>query len=447
MTNFYFKPKPSNTYIVQYQDRSEISYGFITKSIVALANSDGGKIYLGKKRKSTYGQTISGGIPESLKLGYKQEIEQIIAQISDHVKDFPNNVIDIGWEPNRPGYDYLVIYVQSYNKTLLELNWPEKKLFGIFVRENANTIKYASPTVSIIALQKRLKYKTLKPIKQLNGTAYHLINNEKPLKYAYKYMSLDTFLLSLSSGTWQFVEPTRWSDEYEGRFYKANYNNIAKTGVCPRKLYATCITGEVANEAAWKVYSHGQGLGARCVQIKINMEILRQKLSKDIFKQNHDGSLEKVKGNLYEGMMFYDFTNEEITSLHLPTSPYHETFFEDFCIEKFLKLLLIKRKAYEYEKEIRLFFVPEEYSEIDSNTRKGKGCSVEIRIDWNSIIEEIRVDKCCSKGEMEAIYLVCEKAGLIYRKAKTPGRRKKGEIPIILFNVDEMEGKRKIIIK
>ena len=111
MTNFYFKPKPSNTYIVQYQDRSEISYGFITKSIVALANSDGGKIYLGKKRKSTYGQTISGGIPESLKLGYKQEIEQIIAQISDHVKDFPNNVIDIGWEPNRPGYDYLVIYV------------------------------------------------------------------------------------------------------------------------------------------------------------------------------------------------------------------------------------------------------------------------------------------------------------------------------------------------
>lgn len=447
MKNSYFKPKPSNTIIVRYLDKSEISYGFITKSIVALANSDGGRIFIGRKSKSTYSQTISGGIPENMKIGYRQEIEQIIAQIPNHVKGIPNNIIDIGWEKNRPGFDYLVIYVLSYNKTLLEIDWPEKKLFGAYVRENANTIKYATPPVSTISLQKRLKYKILKPIKPLDGTNYYLINNEKPLKYAYKYMSLDSFLISLSSGTWQFVEPTRWNDEYEGRFYKANYSNIIIPNDCPRQLFATCITGEVANEAAWKVYSHGQGLGARCVQIKINMEQLRQMLSKDIFKINHDGSQEKAKGNLYEGMMFYDFTNEEITSLHIPTSPYYETFFEDFCIEKFLKLLLIKRKAYEYEKEIRLFWVPDEYCGINTNMRKGKGCSLNIIIDWNSIIEEIRVDKCCSKGEMEALYLACEKANLKYRKPKTPGRRRKGEIPIIPFSVDEMEGKRKIIIK
>ena len=445
--NRKYWPKPSDNTIIRYLESYEIekqSY-YIIESIVALANSDGGRIFIGyKKRYSTPKEPIRGGIPEESKHIYKSGIDSIVEKMSKYVDDFTSDLIQTEWIRHEFSTYYYVIRVKEYDKSLLTLNWPDKKMNSVFVRENGKNVKYAPYFQNTPVSRKRIKYKILQPAYS-DGGNYFFINNPKPLEYAYKYMTIEAFILSLHNGTWQFVEPTKWNDEYEGRFYHANYDEINKPADCPPKLFATCITGEIASEASWKVYSHGQGLGSKCVQIKINMQKLRKKLSNQILKKTDKGE-EIVVGKIYEGLVYYDLSDVEINTIHITSGAYYQTFFDAFDREKFLKLLLIKRKAYEYEKETRLFIVPNAFFPIKIRTHKGKGETIQVKMDWKDIIEEIRIDKKCSDGEKTSIKYALDKAGIAYREVKKIDKTKTNEIPLLLFNVDEMEGKKGIKI-
>lgn len=237
---------------------------------------------------------------------------------------------------------------------------------------------------------------------------YELINFDEPLKHAFKYMTMDVFLTCLKNGTIRMQEPTIWKDQYEGRFYKANYAEITNDTL--PKLYATCITANPASEAAWKVYAHGTGLGARCVQIKLNMEKLREQLC-------NGGN-----GDYYEGKVFYDLTDAEIDNLHLKASPYHSLFFSKFDTSKFVRLMLIKRQAYQYENETRLFLVD---PEIDPDKPKDH---YDVQVNWKDIIEEIRIDHTCTDTERFVLELLCKENGIDVDK-----------IPIIPVNIDKMK--------
>ena len=437
--NYY--PKASNNVVVRYIERTKLKDQVypLMEAIVALANTDGGRVFVGRKTKT------NGGIPIDLQQEYRNAVMECLGVIRDSVKDFPVEMIDLGWEYQLSESAYLVVYVPNLDKTLYEINWPGKVSNAVFVRENGRTVRLGSSTHSLSSIRKRVKYKILQPA-YADGSNYFFINNPKPLDSAYKYMTLEAFILSLHNGTWQFAEPTKWNDEYEGRFYHAKYDDVDKPVECPPKLFATCITGEVASEAAWKVYSHGQGLGSRCVQIKVNMKKLREKLSKQIIKKCKGGN-EVVEGTVYEGRVYYDLSDAEIDNeIHSATGAYYHTFFDGFDREKFLKLLLIKRKAYEYEKETRLFIVPDAFSPINIRRRKGKGETIQVIVDWKYIIEEIRIDKKCSDGEKASIKYALDKAGITYREVKKKDKKMAGEIPLLLFNVDEMEGTKSIKI-
>lgn len=438
-----FIPKRNNNTIVRYLELNEIEIqGYdIIKSIVALANTDGGKIFIGcKTRYSTKKQAV-GGIPGELRSFYKERIDSIVEKIPNYVEGFTNNLIGSRWVPCDSSTDYYVITVLGYDKSLLALNWPKKNVNSAYVRENGSTIKYASSKLSISSIRRRVKYNILKPVTMHTDLKdYKLINIQNPLEHAYKYMTLEAFTLSLLKSTWQFAEPTRWNDEYEGRFYRADYNAL-KVCNCPSKMYATCITGEKANEAAWKVYAHGQGLGSRCIQIKINMNALRKELSNGISNHCFD-----TEGTIYEGTVFYDLSDQEIKTLNAPSGAYYDTFFDSFNMESFLKLLLIKRKAYEYEKETRLFFVPKDYQEIDRSVHSGNGDVIYVKVNWKDIIEEILIDKKCSQAELETIKFVCKQAGINIHDPNKRGPKKADEILLKRFNVDEMEGRKKITI-
>lgn len=434
-------PKASNNVIVRYVERTKLNdQGYpLTEAIVALANTDGGRVYIGRKSKT------NGGIPYDLQLEYRNAVDDCLRVIRNYVEDFPVEKIDVNFEYQWSDSAYLVVYVPNLEETLYEINWPGKSSSAVFVRENGRTVRLGTSSLSINSIRKRVKYKLLQPAYPYGGN-YFYINNSKPLDYAYKYMTLESFILSLHNATWQFAEPTKWNDEYEGRFYHAKYDDVDKPKECPPKLFATCITGEVASEAAWKVYSHGQGLGSRCVQIKVNMKKLREKLSNQITKKCKGGS-EVVEGKVYEGLVYYDLSDAEIDNeIHTVNGTYYHTFFDGFNREKFLKLLLIKRKAYEYEKETRLFIVPNDFSPINIRKRKGKGETIQVIIDWKDIIEEIRIDKKCSDGEKASIKYALDKAGIVYREVKKANKTMPGEIPLLLFNVDEMEGKKSIKI-
>ena len=45
-------------------------------------------------------------------------------------------------------------------------------------------------------------------------------------RFLYKYMDLESAIISLTNGSIRFVEPYTWQDKFEGRFYRASYEKV-----------------------------------------------------------------------------------------------------------------------------------------------------------------------------------------------------------------------------
>ena len=69
----------------------------------------------------------------------------------------------------------------------------------------------------------------------------------------------------------------------------------------------------------------------------------------------------------------------------------------------------LKRDAYTYEKELRLFVIPKD----GGRRNKGKKAqSKDIKIDWNKVIIRVRVDKKCTDAELVSIQRACFSVGI-----------------------------------
>ena len=210
----------------------------------------------------------------------------------------------------------------------------------------------------------------------------------------FKYMTLDAFLASLYCGTWRFFEPSKWNDKFEQRFYCANYALPAARGNTPQ-LFATCVTRIENNEAAWKVYANGQGLGAHCLQLELNIVELRKQL--------------RASGFHFEEKPIDYKPENVILDLHKKRKAYYKEYFSSFTLDSFLKLLSIKRDAYTYERELRLFVIP-------MNGGKRNKCKKaqyqDLKIKWSDVISKVRVDKKCSDAELVSIQRACISVGI-----------------------------------
>lgn len=231
------------------------------------------------------------------------------------------------------------------------------------------------------------------------------INDGIPL---YKYMDLEAALRCLgkkqenvSNSNIRFVEPTSWDDQYEGRFYCANYKQFDENGnsidVEPKDvpfLYACCFSSKQDNEAAWVLYSHGRtGLASRCVEFTLDGLKLKQQLVKNL----RDCSV-------YMGQVHY-MKKEEIDRIHKPFDDNNQPnenyakYFRPFTKEFYLYLLLLKRLAFEHEKEVRIFIVPNNVMEYEKARRGKDGVYINkkpefknVGIDWVEIIKEVRIN-------------------------------------------------------
>lgn len=206
----------------------------------------------------------------------------------------------------------------------------------------------------------------------------------------YKYMDIDTainYCLRVDHNSIQFVQPTQWPDKYEERFYNASYSNILrkkedKIEKTPR-LYACCFTIASTSEAAWNTYSYNKtGRGSQCVQFKINMKKLRIALN-EYADDEYD---------VYEGPVFYK-PDYAITNLHFKTtadgnpSLAYQACFWAFNRIKYLALLLLKRDAFEYEKEVRFFLVPKDQTRVQDK--------IYPKIPYADIVEGVKVSDDC----------------------------------------------------
>lgn len=234
-------------------------------------------------------------------------------------------------------------------------------------------------------------------------------NSERTNTSFWKYLDLESALLCLRNGNIRFVEPTRWEDKYEGRFYNADYTNVCNDSNEYPFLYACCMSHKPHNEAAWKVYSYGKtGLGAHCVQFKIN----RSRFHLELIKNSID------LGIIAEGNVLY--CNENIINkLHekqIDTSKgkiqniNYSRFFENFNFCNYMNLLLLKRDYFMHENETRIFLIPREAPHEKSKVTGGLlGTYKDINIDWGNIIEEVRIDSKCTGLEFELLKEACHK--------------------------------------
>lgn len=250
----------------------------------------------------------------------------------------------------------------------------------------------------------------------------------------FKYMALDVFLTSLYCGTWRFFEPSKWKDKFEQRFYCANYALPTAKGHTPQ-LFATCVTRSKNSEAAWKVYSNGQGLGAHCLQLELDIIELRKQLRASEF-------------HFEEKLIEYESENK-IMNLHKKRKPYYKDYFSSFTLNSFLRLLSLKREAYSYEEELRLFVIPK----INGKRNKCKKAQhQDLKIKWCDIITKVRIDKKCSDAELLSIQRACFSVGInpiiknyTFIRNKKPSNGLK-EVEFERYDIDDMPGTSSITI-
>lgn len=95
--------------------------------------------------------------------------------------------------------------------------------------------------------------------------------------------------------------------------------------------------------------------------------------------------------------------------LHKKRKPYYKKYFGSFTLDSFLNLLSLKRDAYTYEQELRLFIIP-------MNGGKRNKCKKaqyqDMIINWSSVITKVRIDKKCSDAELVSIQRACISIGI-----------------------------------
>lgn len=261
--------------------------------------------------------------------------------------------------------------------------------------------------------------KEYKELMNKKGVFYYQLSDnflaERDKSYFYKYLDLESALLSLRNKNLRFVEPTRWEDKFEGRFYNADYTNVSKNPDDSPFLYACCMSVKPHNEAAWKVYTYGKvGLGAHCVQFKINRFQFRNELIKS--------KAVKRGFTIFEGLVTY--TSElTINNLHKPRfcteskgiskeNHYYKSFFSSFGLCHYLNLLLLKRDYFRYESEIRFFIMPPKAPQPKAKKSQKNGTTVYGKdeffdIDWANVIDEIRIDSHCTQLEYDIFKDAC----------------------------------------
>lgn len=216
---------------------------------------------------------------------------------------------------------------------------------------------------------------------------------EKQTHSLYKYMNVQRAIEFLETGQYYFVEPTLWADPYEKLFYTADYSNI---GFIPRQCFCTCLTHNISSEAAWKMYrSNSGGIADRTIRLEFNKSALFKIL---------EGNCKDMK--FYFGNVNYEFTTKEINNLPLVSSLDYAKYFSEFNEEKFLHLLLIKRKAFQYESEIRLFVLPKSRDLISTSNDIKLKHSLIIEFQkkqLEKIVSSISIDPSCNDIECDMI--------------------------------------------
>lgn len=175
--------------------------------------------------------------------------------------------------------------------------------------------------------------------------------------YFYKYIPIDRFIQSVESNELVFVSPTTWYDPFERLYFNAD---CSKHNYSPVDMACMCVTSEKTKneEAAWKIYSIN---GTKSVRVSFKISVLFSFLDKYATDN---------QCKVYIGYVNYELNKTDINNIYKKKSKYHSIFCpQNMTTDHYLSLMLLKRKSFEYENEIRIFIVSEDKIKFDENRK------------------------------------------------------------------------------
>ena len=158
-----------------------------------------------------------------------------------------------------------------------------------------------------------------------------------------KYMPLKRLETDVNNSRITFVSPYTWEDSFETRYYKLK-GYSSKLGFVEPSVFCMCLTGKhAANEDAfWRRYAPQND---HLVKVYFKID--------DLFRIL-DSFAAKYNAEIYVGEAIY--ADKKHIEAITPTKN-HTFFSSPFEIENYLSLMSLKRGAFRYENEVRIFVV------------------------------------------------------------------------------------------
>lgn len=177
-------------------------------------------------------------------------------------------------------------------------------------------------------------------IYMLNGYSF-----SKDKSTVFKYMPMDRFINSVDNQELVFVSPETWYDPFEQLYFGID---CSSRGYHTEDIVCMCVSEKSSTneDASWRVYAGS------------NNKTVRLSLEKDKLLVLLDDFASKNGFDVFIGRVNYSFEKKDIKGLHNSTSPYYKVYFPSVMNrEHYLSLMLLKRKAFSYENEVRIFLI------------------------------------------------------------------------------------------
>jgi hypothetical protein len=189
-------------------------------------------------------------------------------------------------------------------------------------------------------------------------------------KPIYRIDSVERVFEVLEKGYLTFVHPTLWDDPLENLVFNAKLtrNGAAFEHPKMRSIYGQCWTTDSDSYALWKIFA-GENDGIR---VATYIEGIQRATSVDT-------------SCLYYGKVRY------LAKRAIDELPKDKSFTDGLAsldlTDKHLSTLLLKRKSYQYEKEVRLLLVPDK-SMIDDHNE----CLARVTVSPMELFSSFRFD-------------------------------------------------------
>ena len=214
----------------------------------------------------------------------------------------------------------------------------------------------------------------MKEIIYLNKELKEYFEGTKATTACCRYIPKKNLTPERFSNIW-FANPTEWKDPFEQLFINTSYKLKGKSDVefgLNGRIFCLCLAADRQCEAAWKAYKSD----AQFTLSKVSLiEILKSNLP---------------KYDIYIGRVVYKDGSE------LCTASYAKLCGKKFIQSKdesWIRLLLLKRMNYQYEKEIRIILV-------DKKSKKEReGISIPIKKPYSNLYTSVFLRPNISKKE------------------------------------------------